>query len=35
MVPSGPRTPEEFDAFIKAELVKYGKLVKDLNVKAE
>lgn len=35
VVPSGPRTPEEFDAFIKAELVKYSKLVKDLNVKAE
>ncbi len=35
VVPNGPRTPEEFDTFLKAELVKYGKLVKDLNLKAE
>jgi tripartite-type tricarboxylate transporter receptor subunit TctC len=31
----GPATPEEFSAFIKAELAKYQTLVKELNVKAE
>jgi tripartite-type tricarboxylate transporter receptor subunit TctC len=28
-------TPDEFAAFIKAELTKYQRLVKELNVKAE
>jgi tripartite-type tricarboxylate transporter receptor subunit TctC len=31
----GPTTPEEFSAFLKAELAKYQTLVKELNVKAE
>ena len=31
----GPATPEEFQAFIRAELAKYQTLVKELNVKAE
>ncbi|HTT09954.1 MAG TPA: tripartite tricarboxylate transporter substrate binding protein [Burkholderiaceae bacterium] len=31
----GPQTPEEFTAFIKAELAKYQRLVKELNVKAD
>jgi len=31
----GPATPEEFQAFIRAELAKYQALVKELNVKAE
>jgi tripartite-type tricarboxylate transporter receptor subunit TctC len=35
IITQGPRTPEEFDAFVKAELTKYSKLVKDLNVKAD
>jgi tripartite-type tricarboxylate transporter receptor subunit TctC len=32
---SGPNTPEAFGGFIKAELEKYSKLVKELNIKAE
>jgi tripartite-type tricarboxylate transporter receptor subunit TctC len=32
---SGPNTPEMFGVFIKAELEKYSKLVKELNIKAE
>ena len=32
---SGPNTPEAFGVFIKAELEKYSKLVKELNIKAE
>jgi tripartite-type tricarboxylate transporter receptor subunit TctC len=32
---SGPATPELFGVFIKAELEKYSKLVKELNIKAE
>ena len=35
VIPQGPKSPEEFDAFIKAELIKYSKLTKELNVKAE
>jgi tripartite-type tricarboxylate transporter receptor subunit TctC len=31
----GPATPEEFSAFLKAELIKYQALVKELNVKAD
>lgn len=31
----GAQTPDEFDAFLKAELSKYAKLVKELGVKAE
>jgi tripartite-type tricarboxylate transporter receptor subunit TctC len=31
---SGPATPEMFGVFIKAELEKYSKLVKELNIKA-
>jgi len=31
----GSGTPDEFSAFLKAELAKYQRLVKDLNVKAE
>ena len=31
----GPRTPEEFAAFVKTELTKYSTLVKDLGVRAE
>lgn len=31
----GPQSPDEFDAFVKAELAKYSKLVKELGVKAE
>jgi tripartite-type tricarboxylate transporter receptor subunit TctC len=31
----GPATPEEFAAFVKAELAKYRVMVKELNVKAE
>ena len=31
----GPATPQEFDAFVHAELAKYQKLVKELNVRAE
>ena len=31
----GARTPDEFAAFIKAELAKYQKLVKELNVKSD
>ena len=32
---TGPATPREFTAFIKTELDKYQKMVKDLNIKAE
>ena len=32
---SGPNTPEMFGVFVKAELEKYSKLVKELNIKAE
>ena len=31
----GAGTPDEFAAFIKRELAKYEKLVKELNVKAD
>ena len=31
----GARTPDEFAAFLKAELAKYAKLVKELNIKSE
>ena len=31
----GARTPEEFDRFLKAELAKYARLVRELNVKAD
>lgn len=31
----GARTPEEFDAFIKAELAKYAKMVRELDVRAD
>ena len=31
----GPKTPEEFDRFIKDEVSKYARLTKELNVKAE
>jgi tripartite-type tricarboxylate transporter receptor subunit TctC len=31
----GAATPQEFDTFVHAELAKYQKLVKELNVKAE
>jgi len=31
----GPTTPEAFHAFLKTELDKYAKLVKELNIKAE
>src|SRR5262245_11771387 len=31
----GAQTPEEFSAFVKAELAKYQKLVKELNIKAD
>ena len=32
---SGPSTPEAFGIFIKAELDKYSKMVKELNIKSE
>jgi tripartite-type tricarboxylate transporter receptor subunit TctC len=32
---SGPSTPEAFGTFIKAELDKYSKMVKELNIKSE
>jgi tripartite-type tricarboxylate transporter receptor subunit TctC len=32
---AGPANPDEFAVFLKAELNKYSKLVKELNVKAE
>jgi tripartite-type tricarboxylate transporter receptor subunit TctC len=35
VIPQGPKTPEEYDAFIKAELSKYAKMAKELQVKAE
>ena len=31
----GARTPDEFDAFIKAELAKYARMVKELDVRAD
>jgi tripartite-type tricarboxylate transporter receptor subunit TctC len=31
----GPQTPEEFTAFIRTELAKYQRLVKELNVRAD
>ena len=30
----GPRTPAEFDAFIKAELAKYARMTRELGIKA-
>jgi tripartite-type tricarboxylate transporter receptor subunit TctC len=35
VIPQGPKTPEEYDAFIKVELNKYAKMAKELQVKAE
>jgi tripartite-type tricarboxylate transporter receptor subunit TctC len=35
LIYTGPRNPEEFAAFIRAELAKYATLVKDLGVRAE
>lgn len=35
VIPQGPKTPEEYDAFIKSELNKYAKMAKELQVKAE
>ncbi len=35
VISSGPRTPEEFATFVRAELNKYSTLVKELGVKAE
>ena len=32
---SGPQSPESFQLFIKTELEKYSRLVKELNIKAE
>lgn len=29
----GPKTPAEFDAFVKAELVKYARMTRELGVK--
>jgi tripartite-type tricarboxylate transporter receptor subunit TctC len=31
----GARTPDEFDAFIRAELAKYARMVKELDVRAD
>lgn len=31
----GARTPDEFNSFVKAELAKYARLVKELNVRAD
>ena len=31
----GGGTPEEFAAFVKSEIAKYGKLVKEANIKQE
>lgn len=28
-------TPEEFDAYLKAQLAKFGKLIKDANIKVD
>ena len=35
VIAGGPRTPEEFSTFLKAELTKYSTLVKELGVRAE
>ena len=35
VLPIGPKTPEEFAAFMKSELSKYARIAKELNVKAE
>jgi tripartite-type tricarboxylate transporter receptor subunit TctC len=35
LIYTGPRNPEEFAAFIRAELAKYATMVKDLGVRAE
>jgi len=32
---SGPRTPEELGAFIRSEIFKYGKLVKELDIQSQ
>jgi tripartite-type tricarboxylate transporter receptor subunit TctC len=32
---SGPSTPAEFSLFLKQELEKYQKIVKELNIKSE
>jgi hypothetical protein len=31
----GPRTPEAFREFIRAENAKYARMVRELNIKAE
>jgi len=33
--PEGPATPAAFALFLNAELLKYQRLVKSLNIKAE
>jgi tripartite-type tricarboxylate transporter receptor subunit TctC len=35
VLPAGPRNQEEFTAFVKAELVKYGRIAKELNIRSE
>jgi tripartite-type tricarboxylate transporter receptor subunit TctC len=35
LITAGPATPEEFDAFVRRENVKYSTLVKELNIRAD
>ena len=35
VLPTGPKNQEEFAAFMKTELLKYARIAKELNVKAE
>jgi tripartite-type tricarboxylate transporter receptor subunit TctC len=35
LITTGPATPEEFDAFVKRENLKYATIVKELNIRAE